>query len=83
MTQGKPTWWNRCAASGRQIECAFCATCGSRLWHESTDSSEIVSIKAGSLDEPVDLSTAIHIWTSRKLPGVVIPDEAKQYQMEP
>jgi hypothetical protein len=26
-----------------------------------------------SLDEPLDLSNAVHIWVSRKLPGVVIP----------
>ena len=42
-----------------------------------------VTIKAGSLDEAVDFSTAIHIWTSRKLPGLVIPPGAEHYPEEP
>ena len=41
------------------------------------------TIKAGSLDEPVDFSTAIHIWTSRKLSGMAIPAAAKQFPKEP
>ena len=35
------------------------------------------------LDEPVDLTGAIHIWTSRKLNGVVIPEGPRQYPGEP
>jgi hypothetical protein len=56
--------------------------CGARLWHEAPD-SDYLSIKAGSLDEPVDMTKAIHIWTSRKLPGVVVPPGAQQYPEEP
>jgi hypothetical protein len=48
-----------------------------RLWHEALD-SDYLSIKAGSLDDPVDISKAIHIWTSRTLPGAVIPPGAEQ-----
>jgi len=36
--------------------------------------SETVSVKGGSSGKPVDLGAAIHIWTTRKLPGVIIPD---------
>jgi len=39
-------------------------------------------VKAGSLDEPVDISNAVHIWTSRKLPSVVIPEDARQFAEE-
>ena len=39
--------------------------------------------KLVSLDEPVDLTQAKHIWTSRKLPGVMIPPHAEQWPMEP
>ena len=56
--------------------------CGSRLWHEGPG-WDVLSVKGGSLDEPVDLATAIHIWTSRKLPGVVIPEGAAQFPEEP
>ncbi len=42
-----------------------------------------MTIKAGSLDDPVDMTNAIHIWTSRKLNGVIIPEVALQYPQEP
>jgi hypothetical protein len=52
------------------------------VWH-ATQGEDVVSIKGGSLDEPVDLTDAMHIWTSRKLAGVVIPDNSVQYAEEP
>jgi hypothetical protein len=82
VTQGETRTWTRPTDSGRVLDCAFCAACGSRLWH-ATPGEDVVSIKGGSLDEPADLTGAIHIWTSRKLPGVVIPDDAPQYAEEP
>lgn len=82
VTKGTPNFWTRHANSGRRVRCAFCPACGSRLWHEALD-SDYLSIKAGSLDEPVDMAQAIHIWTARKLPGTVIPPGAEQYPEEP
>lgn len=82
VTRGGVGTWTRPTDSGRMLDCTFCVTCGSRLWH-ATPADDVVSIKGGSLDEPVDLSAAIHIWTSRKLPGVMIPDDAIQYAEEP
>jgi hypothetical protein len=82
VTRGTPKFWTRRADSGRQVRCAFCPDCGSRLWHEPVGGAYL-TIKAGSLDEPVDISKAIHIWTSRTLPGTVIPPGAQQYPEEP
>lgn len=79
IIQGLPKYWERLTDSGRRLNCAFCSTCGSRLWHEYDPVSETISIKGGSLDEPVDLSNAIHVWVTRKLPGIIIPDDAKQF----
>lgn len=83
VTKGKPEFWTRLADSGRHVRCAFCPDCGSRLWHEREGISETVTIKAGSLDDPVDVTGAIHIWTSRKLPGMIIPARALQFPEEP
>ena len=83
VTHGAPKYWTRATDSGRRLKCAFCPNCGSRLWHELEGASDTITIKAGSLDEPVDLSTAIHIWTSRKVPGMVIPDGTRQFPQEP
>ena len=83
VTRGAAKFWTRPSDSGGLVECAFCPNCGSRLWHVSEDGSETLSIKGGSLDEPPDISAAIHIWTSRRLPGVVIPDGVRQCPEEP
>jgi hypothetical protein len=81
LIQGTPKFWTRGTDTGRKLRCAFCPDCGSRLWHESEDGW--VTLKGGSLDQPVDVSNAIQIWTKRKLPGVVIPEGATQYPEEP
>jgi len=81
LTQGAPKFWSRGTDSGRKLRCAFCPDCGSRLWHESD--AGWLTLKGGSLDQPVDVSQAIHIWTRRKLPGVLIPEGAEQYPGEP
>lgn len=83
VTAGTPHFWERDAASGRRVRCAFCPDCGTRLWHEGGAQSERVTVKAGALDAPVDASGAIHIWTSRKLEGIVIPDDAPRFPEEP
>ncbi len=83
LTRGVPKYWTRTADSGNTVKCAFCGTCGSRLWHERDAESDSITIKAGSLDKPVDLSNAIHIWTTRKLEGVLIPYDAQQFPEEP
>lgn len=83
VTRGAPAFWERDADSGRRLRCAFCSRCGSRLWHEGVPPRRTLTIKAGSLDLPVDATGAIHIWTSRKLPGIVIPAGAPQFPEEP
>ena len=82
LTQGETRTWTRKADSGRTVSCVFCVACGTRLWH-AKEGFDIVSIKGGSLDVPLDFSRAIHCWTSRKLPGMVIPAAAKQFLEEP
>lgn len=83
LTRGGVNYWTRMADSGRAVKCAFCGICGSRLWHERDGVEDTVTIKAGSLDQPVDFSEAIHIWTARRLPGVMIPEGAREFSGEP
>jgi hypothetical protein len=84
LTSGTPRRWTRMSDSGRRLACVFCPDCGSRLWHEAADGvADTLTIKAGSLDEPVDLTPAIHIWTARRLAGVLINERAKKYPGEP
>jgi hypothetical protein len=57
--------------SGRTKSCAFCPSCGTRIYHR-TDAN--ISIKAGTLDDTSSLRPTAHYWTSRKQPWVVMPE---------
>lgn len=83
LTRGEPEFWEWHADNGNRQKGAFCPSCGSRLWHQDSVTGDPLSIKGGSLDEPVDLSGAAHIWVASKLPGVAIPENATQYMQEP
>jgi hypothetical protein len=83
LTRGAARFWSRPTDAGHVLDCAFCPVCGSRLWHRRQGSDDVLSVKVGSLDEPVDLSPAIHIWTSRMLPGLVLPDATVRYPLGP
>ena len=83
VTQGTPKFWIRDTDSGNRLRCAFCPDCGARLWHEPESGADWLTLKGGALDTPPDISKAIHIWTSRKLPGVIIPEGAQQFPEEP
>jgi hypothetical protein len=77
LTQGTPKSWVRVADSGSRLRLMFCRDCGTRVWHDRE------SIEGGSLDTPLDLRTAVHVWISRKLPGVIIPESTTQFPEEP
>ena len=49
--------------SGHPKHCAFCGECGTRLYHTGGGGREILSVKAGSLDDTSDLAPTCHIWT--------------------
>jgi len=83
VIRGEPAFWSRDTDSGGRLACAFCPACGSRLWHQRPEGSVTLTVKGGSLDEPPDIAAAVHIWTSRKLPGVTIPEGARHFPGEP
>ena len=83
ITRGEVKVWSRPTDRGGRLACAFCPECGSRLWHEAVGAAATISVKGGSLDEALDLRAAVHIWTARKLPGVLIPSTAARFPGEP
>ena len=74
IVSGDPKIWERPAASGGTVTCAFCPACGSRLYHNASDDPEISSVKAGSLDDTSWLRPVGHIWTRSRQPWVDISD---------
>jgi hypothetical protein len=82
VMQGSTKSWTRPADSGGRVKCVFCPECGSRLWHESDPAGPTISVKGGSLDSPLDLGSVPHLWTVRKLAGILIPEGAPQHPKE-
>ena len=83
MMQGELKTFEGRAASGRAKTGAFCPDCGSRIWHRIEWRPGKLSIRAGTLDDPGALEPTTHLWTSRKLPWVVIPDGVKAFETQP
>jgi hypothetical protein len=57
--------------SGRTKECAFCGSCGTRIYHQGEWG---MSIKAGTLDDTSSFSPDAHYWTKRRQSWFQIPE---------
>jgi hypothetical protein len=62
--------------SGRSKECAFCARCGTRIYHRGAWG---MSVKAGTLDDTSKLRPDAHYWTKRMQPWVQIPEGVPRF----
>lgn len=83
LLQGALKKWVRIAESGNKVPSYFCSTCGSRIWHGDKDSDPMLKVRAGTLDAPINFSTATHLWTSKKVPGIEIPASATSFECQP
>ena len=83
LTSGTPKSWKRSSAQNSEVICWFCPDCGSRLYHQSSNWPDELSVKAGTVDQPVAAGSAIHIWTSYGLPSTPIPMGATTFPFEP
>lgn len=74
LLRGELKIFTRTSHSGRAVSCAFCPTCGTRIYHEPTYMPDTLNIKPGTLDDTSPLSPDIHVWTKSKQPWVVVPE---------
>lgn len=68
--------YRKTAESGREIDIARCAACGTRLWHEPLAAPAFRFVAAGTLDESAWAIPTSHIWAKTRAPDVVIADDA-------
>lgn len=80
---GQPKFWKRVAASGRTVTCAYCAHCGTRLYHAPERNPAIVNVKPGALDDTKWLRPVAHLWIASAQPWVSIPDTALRFPGQP
>jgi hypothetical protein len=72
LLAGEPRTFTVTCDSGRTKTCAFCASCGTRIYHRVHDA--VLSLKPGTLDDTSWLRPTAHYWTKRKQPWVPVPD---------
>jgi len=65
LLSGELKCWTETAGDGSAKVCAFCPECGCRIYHALEEDDDILSLKAGSLDDKSILTPVAHIWTRR------------------
>lgn len=77
------SWTDTATESGAPLKREFCGLCGSPIRSVPSASPNIAAVKAGTLDDPELFAPALHIWTSRKLAWVSIPEGLPQFPKGP
>ncbi|NKB78116.1 MAG: aldehyde-activating protein [Gammaproteobacteria bacterium] len=72
LITGEPRFWQTQAESGSSKLCAFCESCGSRIYHTEDHQSPVLSIKAGLVSGARYLRPVAHLWLRSAQPWVVI-----------
>jgi hypothetical protein len=80
ITQGAPRRYDDKADSGRTLYRHFCGDCGSPLYGQRAATPEMSVVRAGTLDHPVDMKIATHIWTKSARPWSHIDPATDQYR---
>jgi len=83
LTAGTPTTWLRTAASGNEVACVFCPTCGTRLAHFPSRNAAVVNVKPGTLDDTRWLRPVAHVWRRSAQSWVKLPDDVLAYDGQP
>jgi hypothetical protein len=82
-TSGAPKLWVGRADSGVQKDCAFCGTCGTRIYNALTSMPATFNVKPGTLDDTSWFEPKIQVWTDRKQPWVTLPDRVRAFERNP
>jgi hypothetical protein len=83
LTQGTPQYFDVMADSGQTTRRAFCAACGSRLFGEPGSAPDLVTIRAGSLDDPSQFRPSLDIYTASAQPWDYLNPELPKFSKGP
>lgn len=83
LLSGELRDFTRSSDSGRDIRCAFCPDCGTRIVHEPRYAEGVLNVKAGTLDDTSTLAPALHAWTGSKQAWVEVPADLPCFEGQP
>ena len=83
LTSGKPRPWCRPGTSDLQSISWFCADCGGRIFGERATRPEVISMRAGTLDDTSWLRPVAHIFLRSAQAWQRIPNHAECFDVLP
>lgn len=83
VVSGELRDFTRTSDSGRPMRCAFCPTCGTRIFHEPSYLQGVLNVKPGTLDDTSGLEPTLQLWTSQKQGWVVLPEGVQRFEKQP
>lgn len=80
----QPTaWFETRSYSGATKRCHFCPQCGTRLWHESSHAPDLLTVKAGTLDQSQAIAPRAHLWVRMLQAGISLDPDVPAFDTQP
>jgi hypothetical protein len=83
LTRGKPKHWHHIGASGFTSKYWFCAECGGRIFHQRSDRPDVVTLRAGTLDDTSWVRPIAHINLGNAQAWERVPNNAECFEAMP
>jgi hypothetical protein len=83
LTHGTPKRFTVTADSGRTLHRYFCGNCGSPIYSQRAATPEMVTVRAGTFDNPDEMRITAYIWTKSARSWSHIDPAAKQHPGQP
>ncbi len=83
QVEGKAASFVSQAFSGKAKHNYFCGNCGTRLWHSCSNPPDMITLKVGTLDDPSGIAPVVHLWVSKKQPGIELDPASDQHLTQP
>ena len=80
---GELSMWERKSDSGNINVSYFCKTCGNKIYNVDPNESEIVRLRAGTIDDTSTLHVELHTWTRSAQPWIKLDDEVPKFETQP
>ena len=79
FTSGQPKLFEDTAQSGNILKRYFCGDCGSPIYSQRAKTPEMMVLKVGTLDAPVDMKLVMNIWTNSARPWMHIDPATERH----
>ena len=75
--------YERATDSDSRTNCWFCSVCGTRIYHQSARSTDVITLKGGTLDDAAKLAPVAHLWVSRRHAWIGLAADAQSFETQP